>query len=754
MTVRFALRLVFALTLAGCGDDDDTMDAATGSDSSVQADGNVGTDARIDAPTADDASTEDSSVDMDAGNGDAGNEDAGSMDSGAPDAEPPMMVGGGAATSVQIAAVRAAAVGAQTPALDVDDAVVTYVLAAVGEDPAGFFLQAERNGPALFVVASVTPAPAAGDVMSIEVDETAVVDGQHRVTGVAASSRASQGNSVAFLVQDLSAAADIVSAVGDYESELITIAGTLTNAAPAGTDLRKFDLSTTGVPDDGSLELRGVATVLDAAGAAEGCRAEVGPTPLWRFNDNAQTSVWNAAELVVTCEPEVTDAFPIASDRVVVELSLPLDPSTVMASDFAIAGLTVSAAQVDSTDGRFVVLTVSAMSMGMTYTVVVSNVSSEGGDAIGASNMATFMGIGTSTASPSAAGQLVISEIFYDWEADAMMTDDDGREWFELHNPGSTALQLYGCTLVDSDADNAYVVRESAVVPAGGYVVVGETTSEASPSVGLQFGLNNGGDTLSVSCGGLEIDRVEYDDASPWPVDPLHVSIQLDPDTSFDATVNDAGGSWCAAMATFGTAGQRGTPGAANDCDGGMMMMGSGTLVFSEYIEGSSNNKALEITNLGAATTLDGCRLELYRNGGSASTVMNDLSGPLGMGASIVLCDNPFALTMSTTDPCDVRLGGSGSGSSRLDFNGDDALAIICPVPGGGESIVDSIGATTGDPGSQWITGGVGTENQTLRRRCPSPMPDTDLSDAYDPSAVFTAHPMDDVADLGTYSCS
>ena len=42
-------------------------------------------------------------------------------------------------------------------------------------------------------------------------------------------------------------------------------------------------------------------------------------------------------------------------------------------------------------------------------------------------------------------------------------------------------------------------------------------------------------------------------------------------------------------------------------------------IIFSEYVEGNSNNKALEIANPSASVAvLDGCQVRLYRNAGSS----------------------------------------------------------------------------------------------------------------------------------------
>ncbi|PKN48216.1 MAG: hypothetical protein CVU63_05755, partial [Deltaproteobacteria bacterium HGW-Deltaproteobacteria-20] len=51
------------------------------------------------------------------------------------------------------------------------------------------------------------------------------------------------------------------------------------------------------------------------------------------------------------------------------------------------------------------------------------------------------------------------------------------------------------------------------------------------------------------------------------------------------------------------------------------------TLFFSEYIEGSSSNKAVEIYNpTGADVNLTGCSVRVYANGNSTTTNITNLT--------------------------------------------------------------------------------------------------------------------------------
>lgn len=94
----------------------------------------------------------------------------------------------------------------------------------------------------------------------------------------------------------------------------------------------------------------------------------------------------------------------------------------------------------------------------------------------------------------------------------------------------------------------------------------------------------------------------------------------------------------------------------------------SADLIFSEYIEGSSNNKALELHNTGdSAISLDGYRIELYSNGNTSVQNSLDLSGSLAAGDVYVIA-NPSAAAaiMSVSDTT----------STVTYFNGNDVLLL------------------------------------------------------------------------------
>lgn len=125
--------------------------------------------------------------------------------------------------------------------------------------------------------------------------------------------------------------------------------------------------------------------------------------------------------------------------------------------------------------------------------------------------------------------------------------------------------------------------------------------------------------------------------------------------------------------------------------------------IISEYIEGSSNNKCIEIYNPTAASiNLAGYQLSLYSNGSATPSSNVALSGTLASGATYVVCNASQALAGVTPD---LTSGVCG-------FNGDDVIALRTS----GGAYVDIVGNVGCDPGTQWSSGSHSTLDKTLTR--------------------------------------
>jgi len=161
-------------------------------------------------------------------------------------------------------------------------------------------------------------------------------------------------------------------------------------------------------------------------------------------------------------------------------------------------------------------------------------------------------------------------------------------------------------------------------------------------------------------------------------------------------------------------------------------------LFLSEYIEGSSFNKAVEIYNgTGGAVDLaaGAYTLELYSNGSPTASRTEALSGTIADGDVYVLANASAHATI---------LAQADITSSVINFNGDDGVVLRK-----GGVIVDAFGQQGVDPGSQWPGGG---QNDTLRRKTAVCAGDTDFSNAFDASIEWDVFAQDTFGGLGSHS--
>lgn len=142
------------------------------------------------------------------------------------------------------------------------------------------------------------------------------------------------------------------------------------------------------------------------------------------------------------------------------------------------------------------------------------------------------------------------------------------------------------------------------------------------------------------------------------------------------------------------------------------------SLFFSQYIEGSSNNKALEIYN----PTQDTVFLDnwAFPNVGNSPTVEGEYEfwNNFPEGAYIAPGD-VYVIYHPDADSAGIRV--HGDYDFRFLSNGDDGFALVQgdSAAGVGFEVIDWMGSWDGDPGSGWDVAGVvaGTQNHTLVRK-------------------------------------
>jgi predicted extracellular nuclease len=212
----------------------------------------------------------------------------------------------------------------------------------------------------------------------------------------------------------------------------------------------------------------------------------------------------------------------------------------------------------------------------------------------------------------------------------------------------------------------------------------------------------------------------------------------IDSGSASSGSVGGIGGATSTRGGAAGAGGGGSQGGHAGASNGGASgAAATPALYFSEYVEGSSSNKALEIAAT-AHSVLDGCKVGAYFNGSGEASVVATLSGVLETGQVLTLC----------TSTLQTQLGAACAQVGRLTFNGNDAIALACDG-----KILDVIGQIGVDPGTAWGTGSITTIDHTLRRKCTISVGDPTGLNAFDPSLEWDSFPIDTFNGLGVRGC-
>ena len=160
---------------------------------------------------------------------------------------------------------------------------------------------------------------------------------------------------------------------------------------------------------------------------------------------------------------------------------------------------------------------------------------------------------------------------------------------------------------------------------------------------------------------------------------------------------------------------------------------GTGTatdLLFSEYIEGSSNNKALEIANnTGSSVTLSAYTIKKQTNGAGSWSTGLALTGTLTTGSKFVIVNSSISLACFSTSAANIS-----TTATELTFNGNDAVGLFK-----NGVLIDIIGTFSG-----------GTANfasdVTLRRKSTVTSPST----TFNPSSQWDSYTTDTCNNLAS----
>ncbi|MDY0210332.1 MAG: lamin tail domain-containing protein [Acholeplasma sp.] len=157
-------------------------------------------------------------------------------------------------------------------------------------------------------------------------------------------------------------------------------------------------------------------------------------------------------------------------------------------------------------------------------------------------------------------------------------------------------------------------------------------------------------------------------------------------------------------------------------------------LFISEYIEGSSSNKALEIYNgTGATVDLSAYKLAMYNNGKTEQSNILQLTGTLAHGEVIVIVNAGATAAFKVDGAIEHTI---------TYFNGDDAIVLLK-----NDEIIDLIGVVGVDPGTSWPVGTGATAEFTLVRNAAVTSPNKTFTES-----EWDVHPVDTATFIGSHT--
>ena len=153
-------------------------------------------------------------------------------------------------------------------------------------------------------------------------------------------------------------------------------------------------------------------------------------------------------------------------------------------------------------------------------------------------------------------------------------------------------------------------------------------------------------------------------------------------------------------------------------------------LLFSEYIEGSSNNKALEISNAtGSAVNMSLYSIKKQANGAGAWSTGLTLTGTLNNGSKFTIVNSLIALGCYSTSTANLS-----TSAAEMAFNGNDAVGLFK-----NGVLIDIIGTFNGGTANFAI-------DVTLRRKSTVTSPTTTFNIA----TQWDSYAMDTCTNLGS----
>jgi hypothetical protein len=194
----------------------------------------------------------------------------------------------------------------------------------------------------------------------------------------------------------------------------------------------------------------------------------------------------------------------------------------------------------------------------------------------------------------------------------------------------------------------------------------------------------------------------------------------------------------------------------------GLQAQNCSDLIISEYVEGSGNNKAIELYNpTDAPIDLSQYQCGRFRDG-SGTPMTIQLTGSIGAyGTYVIALDKRDPNGTGNEAPIDAALEAVADtfvnpvyvqSNSPFYFNGDDAFGLF---KGDGTVLVDLFGRIGEDPGDAWgdSNGAWWSRDQTLIRKSSVVTGVTENPLEFDVTAEWDSLPEDVFSELGMHTC-
>ena len=132
-------------------------------------------------------------------------------------------------------------------------------------------------------------------------------------------------------------------------------------------------------------------------------------------------------------------------------------------------------------------------------------------------------------------------------------------DWVELYNPTNESITIGLWEFKDGNDDHVFIIPENQILEPDQYLVLCKDSlafNDNFPNISnfigeFDFGLNGGGELVRLfDTGELPVDEVNYDDSSPWPLEPdgngptlelIHPSLDNDLGVNWATSDNNGG---------------------------------------------------------------------------------------------------------------------------------------------------------------------------------------------------------------------